>query len=76
MSDDKRWGEVGPTGRRLEQPSLDPTHIGSLGPLRRADEASLRLALPNLREIPLSPRGMHEWFAKRLRRLALRTSDA
>jgi hypothetical protein len=41
-----------PEGRRLEQPSIDPGYQGSVGPLRRADEASLRAARRHLREIP------------------------
>ena len=40
-----------PTGRRLEQPDHDPNHVGTVGVLRRADEASLRAARRNLREI-------------------------
>jgi hypothetical protein len=49
MSDDRVMSM--PTGRRLEQPGFDPRYQGSVGPLRRADEASLRLARRNLREI-------------------------
>jgi hypothetical protein len=41
-----------PTGRKLEQPGHDPNYQGSVGVLRRADEASLRLARRDLREIP------------------------
>jgi hypothetical protein len=41
-----------PRGWKLEQPDLDPDYQGSVGPLRRADKASLRLARKNLREIP------------------------
>jgi hypothetical protein len=39
------------TGRQLEQPGHDPGYVGTLGPLRRADQARLRLARRNLREI-------------------------
>jgi hypothetical protein len=40
-----------PTGRRLEQPGYDPKVQGTIGPLRRADPARLRLARRTLREI-------------------------
>ena len=42
-----------PTGRKLEQPGHDPGYVGTVGPLRRADEARLRLARKRLREIPV-----------------------
>ena len=42
------WMDL-PTGRKLEQP--DPGYVGTIGPLRGADEPSLRLARRNLREI-------------------------
>jgi hypothetical protein len=45
------WMDL-PTGRRLEQPGHDPNRVGTIGPLRHADKASLRLARRNLREIP------------------------
>jgi hypothetical protein len=67
MSDDK-WMNL-PTGRRLEQPSYDPGYVGSLGPLRIATEASLRLARRNLREIP--EKGVSQ--ATREARFALRS---
>ena len=51
MSDAPRiFGSI-PTGRRLEQPDYDPNYQGTIGPLRRADEARLRLARRSLREI-------------------------
>jgi hypothetical protein len=40
-----------PVGRRLEQPGYDPKVQGTIGPLRRADPARLRLARRTLREI-------------------------
>jgi hypothetical protein len=40
-----------PTGRKLEQPGYDPNYVGTVGPLRPANEASLRLARKRLREI-------------------------
>ena len=42
-----RWMSM-PTGRRLEQPDYDQNTWGGVGPLRRVDEASLRLATPEL----------------------------
>ena len=45
------WMDL-PTGRKLEQPGHDPGYVGTIGPLRRADAPSLRLARRNLREIP------------------------
>jgi hypothetical protein len=50
MSDNGIWMDL-PTGRKLEQPGYDPNYVGTLGPLRRADEPSLRLARRNMREI-------------------------
>jgi hypothetical protein len=44
------WMDL-PSGRRVEQPGYDPKVQGTIGPLRRADEARLRLARRNLREI-------------------------
>lgn len=38
-----RWMSL-PTGRRLEQADHDPNQVGTIGPLRKADEASLRVA--------------------------------
>lgn len=52
MSDDK-WMSL-PSGRRLEPAGYDPNHVGTIGPLRPADEARLRLARKNTREIPES----------------------
>ena len=52
MSDDaaRIFGSI-PSGRKLEQPSYDPNYRGSVGPLRRADKDSIRLARRNLREL-------------------------
>ncbi len=50
MSND-RWLSV-PSGRRLDPPDFDPAYVGSIGVLRRADEARLRLARKYAREIP------------------------
>jgi hypothetical protein len=47
---DKRWLSM-PRGWKVEQPGHDPNRVGSVGPLRRADKDSLRLARRNLREI-------------------------
>jgi hypothetical protein len=47
MSD---WASL-PTGWRLEEPEHDPNYYGTVGVLQHADEASLRLARRNLREI-------------------------
>jgi hypothetical protein len=41
-----------PTGRRLETGDVDPRRVGTIGVLKGADEARLRLASKNLREIP------------------------
>jgi hypothetical protein len=46
-----RWMSL-PAGRKLEEPGYDPNYQGTVGVLRRADEASLRLARRNMREIP------------------------
>ena len=52
MSDARRiFGSI-PTGRRLEEPGYDPSYLGTVGPLRRADAGRLKLARRNLREIP------------------------
>ena len=40
-----------PRGWNVEQPGHDPNYVGTLGPLRKADEPRLRLARRNLREI-------------------------
>jgi hypothetical protein len=40
-----------PRGWKVERPSHDPNYVGTIGPLRRADEGSLRLARRRLREI-------------------------
>jgi len=61
MSDGKAWFSL-PTGRKLEQPDHDPNYIGSLGPLRAADEGRLRLARRTLRELPekdVEGQGLH-----------------
>ena len=58
---DSVWIDL-PVGRRLEQPGYDPRRIGTVGVLRRADEASLRLARRNLREIEekdIEGQGLH-----------------
>jgi hypothetical protein len=47
---DNRWLSL-PRGWRVEQPDDDPNYQGTVGVLRRADEASLRAARKNLREI-------------------------
>lgn len=51
MSKEPRlFGSV-PRGWKVEQPDSDPDYQGSVGPLRRADKESLRLARRNLREL-------------------------
>lgn len=55
------WMDL-PTGRKLEQPGHAPNYVGTLGPLRPADEARLRLARRSLREIPekdIEGQGLH-----------------
>jgi len=51
MSDESIWSSP-PTGRRLETGDVDPRYVGTIGVLGRADEASLRVARRNMREIP------------------------
>jgi hypothetical protein len=58
---DNRWLSL-PTGRRLETPDYDTPHVGTVGVLRKPDEASLRLARRNMREIPeknIEGQGLH-----------------
>jgi hypothetical protein len=57
----KLFGSL-PRGWRVEESDYDPDYQGSVGPLRRPDAASLRLARRNLREIPekhIEGQGLH-----------------
>ena len=59
MSD--KWMSL-PTSRKLEQRDYDPSYIGTVGVLRPADDARLKLARRNLREIPekdIEGQGLH-----------------
>lgn len=51
-----------PRGWKVEEPELDPDHVGGVGVLRRADKHSLRLARRNLhefKEADIEGQGLH-----------------